>query len=143
MFSCALGPAVTAGVSKALELAAGSEGQVRRARVRENATRLRERLKGRVDIGPSRSWIVPVIYGSENDTILLADYLLRRGQEGSVMEFPAVPVNEARIRLFVTSEHGPELIDACADNILAAARHFGFDVQKDPETLPSSSELPR
>jgi hypothetical protein len=39
-------------------------------------------------------------------------------------------VNEARIRLFVTSEHGPELIDACADNILAAAHHFGFEVPK-------------
>lgn len=42
------------------------------------------------------------------------------------MEFPAVPVNKARIRLFVTSEHRPEQIDACADNIVSAARHFGF-----------------
>jgi glycine C-acetyltransferase len=67
-----------------------------------------------------------VIYGSENDTILLADHLLRRGQEGSVMEFPAVPVNEARIRLFVTSEHQPDQIDTCADNIIEAAGHFGF-----------------
>jgi glycine C-acetyltransferase len=126
MFSCALDPAVTAGVTKALELAAGSEGDERRARVRANAERLRRRLQDRVDIGPSRSWIVPVIYGSENDTIMLADYLLRRGQEGSVMEFPAVPVNEARIRLFVTSEHEAAHIDACADNILDAAKHFGF-----------------
>jgi 7-keto-8-aminopelargonate synthetase-like enzyme len=126
MFSCALDPAVTAGVTKALELAAGSEGALRRGRVRGNAERLRERLLGRVDIGRSRSWIVPVIYGSENDTILLADFLHRRGQEGSVMEFPAVPVNEARVRLFVTSEHQPDQIDACAENILAAARHFGF-----------------
>jgi glycine C-acetyltransferase len=126
MFSCALGPAVTAGVTRALELAAGSEGDARRVRVRANAQRLREGLQAEVDIGPSRSWIVPVIYGSENDTILIADYLLRRGQEGSVMEFPAVPVNEARIRLFVTSEHAPEQIDACTENIVAAARHFGF-----------------
>jgi glycine C-acetyltransferase len=126
MFSCALGPAVTAGVTKALELAAGSEGHQRRARIRENAERLRSRLQGRVDIGRSRSWIVPVIYGSEGNTILLADYLLRRGQDGSVMEFPAVPVNEARIRLFVTSEHQPAHIDACAANMLEAGRRFGF-----------------
>lgn len=126
MFSCALDPAVTAGVTRALEIAAGSEGDARRGRVRANADRLRDRLRDRVDIGRSRSWIVPVIYGSENDTILLADYLLRRGQEGSVMEFPAVPVNEARIRLFVTSEHEPGQVDACAENILDAARHFGF-----------------
>jgi glycine C-acetyltransferase len=126
MFSCALGASVTAGVSKALELAAGSEGDARRKRVRANAERLRALLQGRVNIGKSRSWIVPVIYGSENDTILLADYLHRRGQEGSVMEFPAVPVNEARIRLFVTSEHQTDQIDACGENILAAAAHFGF-----------------
>jgi glycine C-acetyltransferase len=99
--------------------------------VRANAERLRRRLQDRVDIGPSRSWIVPVIYGSENDTIMLADYLLRRGQEGSVMEFPAVPVNEARIRLFVTSEHEAAHIDACADNILDAAKHFGFLREED------------
>ena len=92
----------------------------------ESNVQLRELLRGRVNIGLSRSWIVPVIYGSENDTILVADYLHRHGQEGSVMEFPAVPVNEARIRLFVTSEHQPDQIDACASNIIAAARHFGF-----------------
>jgi glycine C-acetyltransferase len=126
MFSCAMAPAVTAGVTKALELAAGSEGDARRLRVRRNAERLRDRLRSRVDIGPSSSWIVPVIYGSESNTIPLADYLLRRGQEGSVMEFPAVPVNEARIRLFVTSEHQADQIDACADNILAAGSRFGF-----------------
>lgn len=126
MFSCALGASVTAGVSKALELAAGSEGDARRVRVRANADRLRAGLENQVDIGRSRSWIVPVIYGSENNTILLADFLHRRGQEGSCMEFPAVPVNEARIRLFVTSEHQPDQIDACAENMLAAGRHFGF-----------------
>jgi glycine C-acetyltransferase len=126
MFSCALDPAVTAGVTKALEIASGSEGDVRRQRVRANAALLREGLAPHVDIGRSRSWIVPVIYGSENDTILLADYLLRRGQEGSVMEFPAVPVNEARIRLFVTSEHTPDQVATCVGNISAAGRHFGF-----------------
>ncbi len=131
MFSCALGASVTAGVTKALELAAGSEGDARRGRVHANAERLRGRLRGQVDIGRSRSWIVPVIYGSENDTILVADYLLRRGQEGSVMEFPAVPVNEARIRLFVTSEHEPDQIAECARNIIDAARHFGFLLNHD------------
>jgi hypothetical protein len=46
--------------------------------------------------------------------------LLRRGHEGSVMEFPAVPLNEARVRLFVTSEHEVDYIDGCADNIIEA-----------------------
>lgn len=126
MFSCALDPAVTAGVTRALELGAGSDGDARRRRVRANAELLREALRPHVDIGPSRSWIVPVIYGSEEHTILLADWLLRHGQEGSPMEFPAVPVNEARVRLFVTSEHDEDQIQRCATTMAAAARHFGF-----------------
>lgn len=126
MFSCALDPAVAGGVAAGIELLGSTEGAERRARVRENAKTLRDALTGVVDIGSSQSWIVPVIYGPESRTILLADYLLRHGQEGSVMEFPAVPMNEARVRLFVTSEHSLDQIRRCARNIESAARHFGF-----------------
>ena len=125
MFSCALDPAVTAGVAKAVELIGSDDGAQRRRRVRANAKALREALH-RLDIGASKSWIVPVIYGAEDRTILLADWLLRHGQEGSVMEFPAVPVGEARIRLFVTSEHSPEQIQRCAAALERAGEHFGF-----------------
>ncbi len=125
MFSCALDPAVTAGVARAVELLGSSDGDARRQRVQSNAALLRESLSS-VDIGPSKSWIVPVIYGPEDRTILLADYLMRRGHEGSVMEFPAVPVGQARIRLFVTSEHTPAQIHLCADAVHDAAAHFGF-----------------
>ena len=131
MFSCALDPAVTAGVAKAVELLGSDDGALRRERVRANAKALREALH-RLDIGPSKSWIVPVIYGAEDRTILLADWLLRHGQEGSVMEFPAVPVGEARIRLFVTSEHTPEQIQRCAKVIEQAGEHFGFLKEPSP-----------
>lgn len=129
MFSCALDPAVTAGVTKALELGAGSLGDQRRAKLLTNAKLLREALATKVNIGPSTSWIIPVIYGAEDRTILLADYLLRHGQEGSVMEFPAVPVNEARIRLFITSEHEEEHIRRCVENMHAAADEYGFALE--------------
>jgi 7-keto-8-aminopelargonate synthetase-like enzyme len=126
MFSCALDPAVTAGVTRALELAAGSDGCGRRARLHRNAALLRDALQGEVDIGRSGSWIVPVIFGPETRSIPLADWLQRQGLEGSVMSFPAVPVNEARIRLFVTSEHEEKQIRRCADLVLRAATEFGF-----------------
>jgi 7-keto-8-aminopelargonate synthetase-like enzyme len=126
MFSCALDPAVTAGVTRALQLLSGDDGAVRRARLHANAARLRAALDGRVPIGRTRSWIVPVIYGPENLTIPLADWLQRHGLDGSCMSFPAVPVNEARIRLFVTSEHEDAQIQRCADTVLAAANELGF-----------------
>lgn len=126
MFSCALDPAMTAGVTRALELAAGSDGNDRRAQVDRNATQLRAALTGHVDIGRSKSWIVPVIYGPETDTIPLADWLQRNGLDGSCMSFPAVPVNEARIRLFVTSQHTEAQIARCAEIIRRAADAIGF-----------------
>ena len=64
--------------------------------------------------------------GPEETTILLADDLLRQGMEGNVMEFPAVPVNEARVRLFVTSEHSSEHIANCVQIIGKAAEEFNF-----------------
>lgn len=126
MFSCAMGPAVTAGITKALEVAAGPEGGARRARARANAARLGALLHGKVDLGRSDSWIVTVVYGEEERTLPLLDFLQTEGLEASVLQFPAVPVNEARLGLFVTSEHTPEQTDRAADVVVRAAEQFGF-----------------
>ncbi len=48
------------------------------------------------------------------------------------MGFPAVPKHQARIRLFVTSEHTEEQMDRGAELLLDAARHFGFDLHERP-----------
>ena len=79
-----------------------------------------------MEIGRSESWIVPVIFGSESLTIPLSDWLQRHGMEGSAMSFPAVPPDEARLRLFLTSEHSEEQIRRCAGIIIRAAGEFGF-----------------
>jgi glycine C-acetyltransferase len=126
MFSCALDPAVTAGVTRSLELTFSSDGAARRKRLQENAALLRSQLEPIVNIGPSKSWIIPVIYGPENLTIPLGDWLQRNGMDGSVMSFPAVPVNEARIRLFVTSEHDEAQLKRCADIVGRASVEHGF-----------------
>jgi glycine C-acetyltransferase len=126
MFSCALDPAVTGGLIKALDLAMGADGKAKRKRILDNADYLRGKLQGKVDIGDSHSWIIPVIYGDEHLTIPLSDYLQRNGVDASLMSFPAVPKNESRIRLFVTSEHSRQQLDRGAAIILEAAERFGF-----------------
>lgn len=126
MFSCGLDPAVTAGVTAGLRLGAGPEGAARRRRVMENAAFLRARLEPHVTIGPTDSWIVPVVYGEERLTLPLCDWLQREGLDGSVMEFPAVPLGEARIRLFVTADHTRDHLGRAADLLVRAAREFGF-----------------
>jgi len=133
MFSCALDPAVTGGLIKALELAAGPDGKTRRERIQSNADYMRSKLQGHVDIGSSHSWIIPVIYGDEHISIPLSDYLQREGLDTSLMAFPAVPKNQSRIRLFVTSEHTRDQLDQGAESIIKAAEHFGF-LLKDKKT---------
>ncbi|MFB0517601.1 MAG: aminotransferase class I/II-fold pyridoxal phosphate-dependent enzyme, partial [Candidatus Neomarinimicrobiota bacterium] len=129
MFSCALDPAITGGLIKVLELAAGPDGKAKRERIRRNADYMRSKLQGQVDIGSSHSWIIPVIYGDEHISILLSDYLQHQGMDVSLMSFPAVPKNKSRIRLFVTSEHTKEQMDKGAEAILKAAEHFGFRLE--------------
>ncbi len=129
MFSCAIDPAVTAGVTKALELGGSSIGDERRKRVKSNAMKLREMLASDVDLGVSESWIVTVNYGDEERTIPLLDALQRKGLDASVLQFPAVPVGESRIRLFVTSEHTDDQLRKAADIIIAAANEIGFSTR--------------
>lgn len=129
MFSCALDPAVAAGVARAIRIAASDEGQARRERLVRGADRLRARLGGRVDLGRSESWIVTVVFGDETRTIPVLDFLQRRGLDVSVLQFPAVPMGEARMRLFVTSEHDDAQIDRAADLVIEAAERFDFAIR--------------
>jgi len=126
MFSCALDPAVTGGMVKVLELVSSDEGYKRRARLHKNADYLRACLEPYVDIGASTSWIVTAIFHDEKQTLALNDYLQREGLDTSIMQFPAVPKNEARIRMFVTSEHTREQIEEAARIIRRAAETFHF-----------------
>ena len=128
MFSCALDPAVTGGILKALELASGSDGDEKRKRIIENADFLRSLLKDKVDIGTSHSWVIPIIFGDERKSLPLGDYLMKRGYDFSIMMFPAVKKNKSIIRAFVTSEHTKEQLEGCAEALIDASKEFNFGV---------------
>jgi 7-keto-8-aminopelargonate synthetase-like enzyme len=126
MFSCALDPAVTGGMLKVVELAKSHEGHLRRQRLKNNADCLKALLEKKVDLGKSETWIITVMFGDERKTLALNDYLQRHGLDTSIMQFPAVPKNEARIRMFATSEHTGEQIQKASDILLQAAEKFNF-----------------
>ena len=126
MFSCALDPAVTGGILKALELASGPDGNEKRKRIVENADYLRSLLKNKVDIGTSQSWVIPIIFGDERKSLPLGDYLMRKGYDFSIMMFPAVKKNKSIIRAFVTSEHTKEQLEGCAEALIDAAKEYEF-----------------
>ena len=126
MFSCALDPAVTGGVLKALELSSGPDGDKKRKRIVENADYLRSLLKNKVDIGTSQSWVIPIIFGDERKSLPLGDWLMRKGYDFSIMMFPAVKKNKSIIRAFVTSEHTKEQLEGCAEALIDAAKEYEF-----------------
>ena len=126
MFSCALDPAVTGGVLKALELSSGPDGDKKRKRIVENADYLRSLLKNKVDIGTSQSWVIPIIFGDERKSLPLGDWLMRKGYDFSIMMFPAVKKNKSIIRAFVTSEHTKEQLEGCAEALIDAAKEYDF-----------------
>ena len=128
MFSCALDPAVTGGIIKALELASGTDGDEKRKRIIENADYLRSLLKDKVDIGTSHSWVIPIIFGDERKSLPLGDYLMRRGYDFSIMMFPAVKKNKSIIRAFVTSEHTKKQLQGCAEALIDASKEFNFGI---------------
>jgi len=126
MFSCALDPAVTGGMVKVIELAGTPLGYERRARLHANAAYFRNLLKGKVNLGVSDAWVVIVNFGSEKKTLALNDYLQKTGLDTSIIQFPAVPKNDARIRMFITSEHTQEQLAKAAEIILSAADKYDF-----------------
>ena len=128
MFSCALDPAVTGGILKALELAAGPDGDQKRKRIIKNADYLRSLLKDKVNIGTSQSWVIPVIFGDERKSLPLGAHLMRLGFDFSIMMFPAVKQNQSIIRAFVTSEHTKEQLDGCAEALIQASKEFNFNI---------------
>jgi 7-keto-8-aminopelargonate synthetase-like enzyme len=130
-FSCALDPAVTGGLCKVVELALSAEGDRRRARLKANTARMRERLEGRVALSDSRTWLLPVIFGDDALALKVHDWLQRNGLDTSVMGFPATPKGQARARLFITSEHTPEQIDRAAALLCRAGSEFGFSLSSD------------
>ena len=126
MFSCALDPAVTGGILKALELSSGPDGDEKRKRIVNNADYLRSLLKNKVDIGTSQSWVIPIIFGDERKSLPLGDWLMRKGYDFSIMMFPAVKKNKSIIRAFVTSEHTKEQLEGCAEALIDAAKEYDF-----------------
>jgi glycine C-acetyltransferase len=125
-FTCSLPPATVGGMLKILELAKTADGRARRERVKQNSEYFRGLLRGKVNLGVSDSWIVTVACGKDSTVLETHNYLQKNGLDASIMAFPAVPKNDARMRMFVTCDHSREQLDRAAAIILATASKFDF-----------------
>ncbi|TLP42391.1 aminotransferase class I/II-fold pyridoxal phosphate-dependent enzyme [Cohaesibacter sp. CAU 1516] len=69
-----------------------------------------------LDTGLSAGFcVVPVIVGDSLRAVKLANNLLERGVYAFPITHPAVPMNEARLRFFITAEHSEEQLQQAID----------------------------
>ncbi len=110
-FSCALPPATVAGLCMVLEVM--KEEKWRRERLWENASYFRARVSSMgIHTGKSASYVVPIVVG-ENRALLyeLGHSLRKRGLFMAPVDYPTVPLGQARFRASITAAHTREHID--------------------------------
>jgi len=115
MFSVGMSPPVAAAASRALEIMLREPERV--ARLHENGSFfLKAAQKAGLDTGFSAGFsIVPVIVGDSLRAVKLCNLLMEKGIFTIPVTFPAVPMQGARIRFFITSEHSQEQLEAAID----------------------------
>lgn len=118
IFSTGIPPAVAAAALCALQIAAGPEGDARRAALRAVLERLGETLFGRRGLPHP---IVPVVLGSESRALEVSRRLLDAGFFVPAIRYPAVRRGAARLRISCTAEHTP----ADAERLALALRALG------------------
>lgn len=85
----------------------------RKAKLAENAAYLRNRLKKLgLNTGDSTTHIIPVIIGSEKDTLAISQRLYEKGFFVAAIRPPTVAPGSSRLRISLQAEHTKEQIDA-------------------------------
>ena len=104
LFSNTVAPAMVAGASKAVELAAS--GDDLRARLRDNMRFFREGLtEAGFELLPGEHPIIPVMLHDARRASALADALLKKGVYVIAFSYPVVPKGKARIRTQISATH--------------------------------------
>lgn len=125
IFSTAPPPPVLGAAEAALELLQCEPERV--DALRANAAALRAALVAEnLDVGASRSQILPVTVGEDALTMELCERALAGGAFAQGIRPPTVPRGTSRLRLTVMSTHAREDLERAARTIGAAARELGL-----------------
>ncbi len=108
VFSTGISPRVVESILAGLTRLTGTPGDEARARLRQNLKHLAEALHlPEVPAAP----IVPIVLGSNERAVCVANDLLSRGWHVQAIRPPTVPHGTARLRLTISAEHQPAHID--------------------------------
>jgi 8-amino-7-oxononanoate synthase len=121
VFSCALSPAVAAGVLRALEIA--REEPELRERLWANVRHMRARLdEAGVDVGDSTSQVIPIMVRNDRRVFDVCHKLLRAGVYLQPVIYPAVAKHRSRFRVSISASHTPEQLDEGAATLIRVLR---------------------
>ena len=110
VYSTSLPPSVIGALDAAVDLIPKMEDE--RALLFDNLRRVKEQLQELgYDTGNSASQIIPVIIGSEEETLELAKFLEKWGIWASAIRPPTVEAGTSRIRITITLKHSQEDIN--------------------------------
>jgi 8-amino-7-oxononanoate synthase len=114
IFTTAPPPPVAAAAAQALAIAAGPEGDDRRARLALLATLLADHLARLGQPSDRRGPIFPFLIGSDDRALAVSAELRRRGLFIPAIRPPTVPVGTARLRITLSSAHTEADLDRLA-----------------------------
>jgi glycine C-acetyltransferase/8-amino-7-oxononanoate synthase len=135
IFSTAPPPPVVAAGLTALELLESHPHRVER--LAENAATLRTALVAEgLEVGSSKTQIVPVEVGDAAQTMELSERLLERGVFAQGIRPPTVPEGSSRLRFTVMSTHRRGELERAAKLAGAAARELGIVVPAAAKRVP-------
>jgi glycine C-acetyltransferase len=125
VFSCALPPGVTAGISKALDLAR-DEPELRK-RLWENVHIAQKLLKDAgVDIGNSESQVIPVMIRDDKHIFSYGEQLMHEGVYLNPVRFPAVGKHRSRFRISISAGHTKEQLERGCDILIKVLQRNGL-----------------
>ena len=125
VYSVAVAPPLAAAAACSLKILAEEPERVKR--LHENGAYFLARAKALgLDTGDSiGSSIIPVIVRDPAIAIALSNKLLEHGVNALPAVFPGVPLNAARVRFFVTSEHSKAQIDTALSDTARLLQELG------------------
>lgn len=125
VFSCAMPPAIAAGLLKSLQLAI-AEPQLR-ARLWSNTRHLQRLLREEgVDIGDSVSQVIPIMIRDDDKIFAIGEDLLHEGVYLHPIRYPAVGKHRSRFRISVSAAHEPDQLERGARIIAKVLRRHGI-----------------
>lgn len=126
IYSTSPSPAVAHTILKSIDLIESEEGQLRRKKLFDLIDYWRENTHfQKWKRLPSFSAIQPIIIGSNEAALLVAEQLRESNMWVPAIRPPTVPINTARLRVTFNADHSQEQVQSLIDSLMQIEKDLG------------------